>query len=84
MSPSFGDCQLKKDVRRKSSELNFIWGKVSTAAQETAAQIALRNCSKEVVGEGQYMWFWWRGIAQCNWVNIFVLVTSSWYHLEGI
>ena len=55
MSPSFGDCQLKKDVQCKSSELNFIWGKVRTAAQETAAQIALRNCYKEVVGEGQHM-----------------------------
>ena len=26
-----------------------------TIAQETAPQIALRNCSKEAVGEGQYI-----------------------------
>ena len=29
-----------------------------TAAQETAPQIALRDCSKEIVGEGQYIRFW--------------------------
>ena len=35
--------------------LSFIWGKMRTAAQETAPQIALRNCSEELVGEGQYV-----------------------------
>ena len=29
-----------------------------TAAQEAASQIALRDCSKEVVGGGQYIRFW--------------------------
>ena len=29
-----------------SCKLNFIWGKMRTAAQETAPQIALRNGSK--------------------------------------
>ena len=32
-----------------------MWGKMRTAAQETAPQIALRNCSKKVVRKGQYM-----------------------------
>ena len=39
----------------ESCVLSFIWGKMKTAAQETAPQIALRNCSEELVGEGQYV-----------------------------
>ena len=40
-----------------------------TAVWETVlantSQIALGNCSKKVVGEGQYIWFWWsRGLMQ--------------------
>ena len=40
--------------------LNFIWGKMRTAAQETATQIALRSCSKEEgdicdFGEGEIL-----------------------------
>ena len=38
-----------------SHELSFIWGKMRTIAQETAPQVALTDCSKEVVGGGQYM-----------------------------
>ena len=34
--------------------ISFIWGKMRTAAHETAPQIALRHCSKETQGEGQY------------------------------
>ena len=30
---------------------SFIWGKMRTEAWETASWLALRNCSKEVVGE---------------------------------
>ena len=30
--------------------VSFIWGKMRTAAWETAPQRALRNCSREVVG----------------------------------
>ena len=30
---------------------SFIWGKMRTAAWETAFQIPLRNCSKEVGGK---------------------------------
>ena len=41
----------------ESCELSFIWGKMRTEAWEAAPQIALRECSKEAVGEGQYMRF---------------------------
>lgn len=34
----------------KVCELSFIWGKLGTAVQETALQIALRSCSKEARG----------------------------------
>ena len=43
------NCQLKKDVQLGSCELSFIWGKMRTAAQEAASQIALRDCSKVLV-----------------------------------
>ena len=32
-------------------ELSCIWGKMRTIAEETAFQIALRNCSKEAGGK---------------------------------
>ena len=48
----------KKDAQLESCELCFIWGKMRTAAQETASQIALRDCSKKVVGEGQSIKLW--------------------------
>ena len=38
--------------------LSFIWGKMRTAAWEAASQIALRDCSKGVMGERQYIRFW--------------------------
>ena len=38
-------------------QLSFIWGKMRTAAQETASQIALGDCSKVAVGESQYIRF---------------------------
>ena len=44
-----------KMMHSVSFELSFIWDKMRTAAQETAPQIALRDCSKETVGEGQYI-----------------------------
>ena len=37
----------KKDVQLESCELSFMWGKMRTVAQETAPQIAMRDCSKE-------------------------------------
>ena len=48
----------KKDVQLESCELSFIWGKMRTAAREAAPQIALRDCSKVALGEGQYIRFW--------------------------
>ena len=44
-------CQPKKNAQPENCELRFIWGKMRTAAQETEAQTALRNCSKEVGGK---------------------------------
>ena len=44
-----------KMMHSVSFELSFIWDKMRTAAQETAPQTALRDCSKETVGEGQYI-----------------------------
>ena len=49
----FSFVDWKKKVQRESCELSFIWGKVRTIAWETAFQITLRNCSKEVSGGGQ-------------------------------
>ena len=45
----------KTDAQFERCELNFIWGKMRTEAQETASQRTLRNCSKQTVGEGQYV-----------------------------
>ena len=52
-----------KNVQCESCKLSFIRGKMSTAARETAPQIALRNCSKENGGKDK--WFWWMG-STCN------------------
>ena len=57
MKTDLFQCQLKKDVQLESCELSFIWGKMRTAAWETASQIALRDCSKAAVGESQYIRF---------------------------
>ena len=48
----------EKDVQLETCELSFIWGKMRTVAQEAASPIALRDCSKLVVGERQYIRFW--------------------------
>ena len=40
-----------------SCELSFTSGKMRTAAQEAASQIALRDCSKAAMGESQYIGF---------------------------
>ena len=46
--------EVKKNAQRERCELNFICGKMRTRGWETAAQIALNNCSQEAGGEGQY------------------------------
>ena len=43
-------CVNLKNAQREGCELSFIWGKMRTIAQQTAFQIALRNCSREVAG----------------------------------
>ena len=55
------DHQPKKDVQLESCELSLIWNIIRTAAWETAPQIALRNCSREVEGEGQYIYDFGKG-----------------------
>ena len=47
----------KKDVQLESCELSFAWGKMRTTGREAASHIALRDCSKVAVGEGQYIRF---------------------------
>ena len=76
----------KKDVQLESCKLSFIWGKMRTATQEAASQIALRECSKAAVGEGQYIRFWWRGSSipwSIHFTKGFLLVTRIWRHHEG-
>ena len=59
----YEDVDLKeKNAVCESWKLSFIWGKLETAALESAPQIALRNCSKEVedsmyviLVKGEYM-----------------------------
>ena len=48
----------EKDAQLESCELSLIWGKMRTAAQETACQLDLRGCFREVVGEGQSIKLW--------------------------
>ena len=48
-----------------------------TAAWETAPQIALRDCSEQVMGQGQYIRFWWRGNSMQSsayFIRVFLLV----------
>ena len=49
--------QLLTKKMHKSCELSFIWGQMRPAAQKTAPQIVLRDCSKGAVGEGYYTRF---------------------------
>ena len=51
----YNTCANLKNAQRESCELSFIWGKMRIIARETVFQIALRNCSKEVGGGGQYI-----------------------------
>ena len=52
---------MEEDAQLESCVLSVLsGGKMRTAAWEAAPQIALRDCSKEVVGEDQYIRFWRR------------------------
>ena len=67
--------------------LSFVWGKMRTAAQEAASQIALRDCSKVSVGESQYIRFWWRESSvpwSIHFTKGFLLAMRIWCHHEGI
>ena len=77
----------KKDAQLGSCKLSFIWGKMRTAAWEAAPQISLRDCSKEAVGEGQYIRFWRRPSSELlstHFIKGFLLVVRIWCHHEGI
>ena len=52
-----GQCQLKRCTTSELWVMFAIWGKMRTTAREAASQIALRDCSKRAVGEGQYIRF---------------------------
>ena len=54
--------------------ISFVWGKMRTAAHEIAPQIALRHCSKETQGEGQYT---------CDFGEGRIHIQSSTYFSKG-
>ena len=62
-----------KDAQLESCKLSLIWGKMRPAAWETVPQIALKNCSKEAVGEGG---FGKEGV-QCDQALIFQRFSAS-------
>ncbi|XP_029074962.1 catechol O-methyltransferase isoform X1 [Monodon monoceros] len=78
---------FKKIAQCESSKLSFIWGYMRAAAWETGPPIALRNCSKEVGGEGQYVCDFGEGgvhaIECIFFCQMFLLVTRSSHHHEG-
>ena len=52
-----------------------------------STQITLRHCSKEAVGKGQYIRFWWRESSvqsSTYFTKDFLLVTRRWRDHEGI
>ena len=50
-----------KNAQHESCESSFIWSKLKTIAWETAFQIALRQCVREVQRRSVFMWFWKKG-----------------------
>ena len=74
----FSTGKKKKSSQQESCKLSFIWGKMRTLALETAFQIALRSCSREVgekviinviLVKGEYM--------QLSTLFIFLQVSAS-------
>ena len=61
---------LKKEGKREL-QAKFYLGAKWGQPQETAPQITLRKCSKEVGVRSLYMWFWWRE-STCNQAHIFM------------
>ena len=75
----------KTDAQFERCELSFIWGKMRTAAQETAPQITQKLLQRD--SGGRSVWFWWRGSSvqsSTYFTKGFLLVTRSWCHHEGI
>ena len=67
-----------KNAQPKCCNLSFIWGKVRTAAQNTAPQIALRNCSKEAGWIGHHVCdFGEGGVKRVCFSRRFLLVSWS-------
>ena len=80
-------CWLKKMYNLRVVSQVLFGGKMRTAAQEAASQIALRDCSKVAVGESQYIRFWWRGSSilwSTQFTKGFLLVMRVWCHHEGV
>lgn len=64
IKPKLAVLTEKKIAQCESCELNFIWGKMRTAVQETASRQLWRNCapkSKMEVMKATYVWFWRMG-----------------------
>ena len=67
-----------KNTQCESCELTFIGGKMRTIAQETAPQIALRNCSKEVEGKVRIYVILWKGVVHVINPIFFAVFCLSW------
>ena len=76
----------KRRKMHKSCESRLIWGKMRTIAWETAFQIALRNCSKEVGGKVSVIYDWevkGRGCVQSStffWQRLAARMRSRCHH----
>ena len=76
---------IKKNAQHESCKLSFIWGKMKTAAWETAPQIALKNCSKETVGKVNIYVILVKRVyieSSTYFSRRFLLVTRNSYHHE--
>ena len=73
------ELSTKKTAQSKSPEFSFIWGNMKTAARETEAQVALRNCFREV-GERDsvYVILVKGGVQACR--HIFFVESFCWSH----
>ena len=67
-----------KNTQCEGCELTFIGWKMRTIAQETAPQIALRNCSKEVEGKVRIYVILWKGVVHVINPIFFAVFCLSW------
>ena len=61
----------KKDVQLENCELSFIWGKMRTAAWETAPQRAERLLQRDR-GKGQYINYSGKAGSTCDQAHLFL------------